>query len=273
MDLDADADGDEEGDGSTTDVPRTVTAALADRPVEGRVCLEAGAGIGNTSAGLLAAGADRVYAVTNDRGHAETVRDRVGPAAAGDARANAAGGRAADDRLAVVEADLRSVPLDADAVGLVTAHGLFNVVPPASLDRIAAELTRVAAPGAHLVVDDYDPLPDDAAVRDLFAVENAATELATGSPALTFYPAAVLARLFAGYGWTVDRERTLLDPVPWTGRHVSAHAAKARGAASSLRPELGDPLAAEADRLAAAVGEESAGRMYSVALRLPEEHG
>jgi len=41
---------------------------------------------------------------------------------------------------------------------------------------------RVAAPDCHLVVDDYDPPADDAAMQNLFAVENAAAALATGDP-------------------------------------------------------------------------------------------
>jgi SAM-dependent methyltransferase len=236
------------------DVPTTVTAALADRPVAGAICLEAGAGVGNTTAGLLAAGASRVYAVTNDLPHARGVADRI----------------AAADRLVVLEADVRSLPLATDSVDLVTAHGLFNVLPPAALGATVDELTRVAAPGCHLVVDDYDPLPDVAAVRDLFAVENAATELADGRPALTFYPSSVLRRLFVGAGWTVDRERTLLDPVPWTTSHVAAHATATRAAAARVGGELGERLRGEADRLAETVGEESVGRMYSVAFRYPE---
>jgi SAM-dependent methyltransferase len=239
------------------DVPRTVAAALADRPVDGAVCLEAGAGVGNATSGLLAAGARRVYAVTDDADHAETVRRRVG--------------RDATDRVVVAEGDVRDLPVASDAVDVVTAHALFNVLPPSTLDSVAAELTRVAAPGCHLVVDDYAPLPDGAAVSDLFAVENAAMELATGHPALTFYPEAVLRRLFVGYGWQFDRRRTLLDPVPWTERHVEAHAAAAREAASDLPDGLCSRLRGEADRLAAAVGSESAGEMYSVALCLPAD--
>ncbi|WP_435347625.1 class I SAM-dependent methyltransferase [Haloarchaeobius sp. HRN-SO-5] len=237
------------------DVPETVTAALEDRPVAGAVCLEAGAGVGNATAGLLAAGASRVYAVTNDRDHATTVRERVALNEAG--------------RAAVLEADLRAVPMAADSFEVVTAHGLFNVVPPSSLPAIAAELTRVAAPGCHLVVDDYAPLPDDAEVRDLFAVENAASELAAQRPALTFYPSAVLRRLFAGYGWEFDRERTLLDPVPWTASHLDAHADVVRSLAAGLPDDSGDCLVEEAERVAARIGAESAGRMYSVALRFP----
>ena len=238
-------------------VPQTVTAALEDRPVDGATCLEAGAGVGNATAGLLAAGAASVYAVTNDAAHARTVRERVAP-------------RAADrDRTAVLRADLRAVPLASDSVEVITAHGLFNVLPPGSLDAVASELTRVAAPGCHLVLDDYEPPPDGAAVRELFAVENAATELARGRPALTFYPAAALRRLFDGYGWTFDRRRTLLAPVPWTASHVAAHAGAARAAAASLPEDLRSALTAEADRLQAAIGEESVGEMYSVAMRLP----
>lgn len=238
------------------DVPTTVTAALDDRPVEGATCLEAGAGVGNATAGLLANGAGRVYAVTNDRDHATAVRERIG--------------RAEADRTAVIEADLADTPLATDSVDVVTAHGLFNVLPPATLPAVVEELTRVARPGCHLVVDDYDPLPDDAAVSDLFAVENAAAELTTGRPALTFYPSAVLRRLFAGYGWEFERERTLLDPVPWTASHVEAHANAARSRAAEATPELRDSLLAEIDRLVETIGSESAGTMYSVAMRRPD---
>ncbi|WP_435180679.1 class I SAM-dependent methyltransferase [Halorussus sp. AFM4] len=243
------------------DVPQTVATALDDRPVSGATCLEAGAGVGNATAGLLEADADRVYAVTNDGEHAATVRDRVG--------------RERLDRAAVLEADLRDLPLADDSVEIVTAHCLFNVVAPDSLAAIAAELTRVAAPGSHLVVDDYAPLPGDAAVRDLFAVENAAAELADGRPALTFYPAAVLENLFAGYGWAFDRRRTLLDPVPWTESHVDAHVGVVRDAVERLATDsgkseaLGESLLSEAERLAESIGEESVGELYSVAMRLP----
>ncbi|KAB1188013.1 MULTISPECIES: class I SAM-dependent methyltransferase [Haloferax] len=238
------------------DVPTTVQTALEDRPVSGAVCLEAGAGVGNTTAGLLAAGASRVYAVTNDPAHASLVHERVA--------------RDEPDRTAVLEADVRSLPLATNSVDILTAHGLFNVLPPATLDAVVSELTRVAAPGCHLVVDDYDPLPDTARVRDLFALENAASELADGNPALTFYPSGVLRRLFVGEGWEFDRERTLLDPVPWTNRHLRAHASATRTAASRVPDERGTALAEEADRLAAAIGEESVGTMYSLAFRLPE---
>lgn len=251
------------------DVPETVTTALADRPVTGRVCLEAGAGVGNTTASLLEAGASRVYAVTNDRDHAAVVRERVQDDTE---RGNGDDTDRVDgdaERTAVLEADVRRLPLASDSIELITAHGLFNVLPPASLEPIAAELTRVAAPGCHLVVDDYEPLPDDAAVRELFALENAATELAAGRPALTFYPAAVLRRLFVGYGWQFDRKRTLLDPVPWTASHLEAHADVTRTAASEVSSELGEPLSAAVEDLATAIGEEAVGEMYSLALQLP----
>ncbi|OYR53825.1 SAM-dependent methyltransferase [Halorubrum sp. Ea1] len=257
------------------DVPETVATALDDRPVAGKRCLEAGAGAGNATAGLLANGAARVYAVTNDRGHALTTRRRVGDGGGDDGDGN--GGddgdgndATVDDRLAVLEADLRAVPLPDDSVDLITAHGLCNVLDPAALSAVAAELSRVAAPGAHLVVDDYDPLPDDAAIRELFAVENAASELARGRPALTFYPAAFLRRFFAGHGWEFERERTLLEPVPWTESHVSAHADEATAMAGDCPDESGDALAAAARRLAGEIGSESVGRMYGLAFRLPD---
>jgi SAM-dependent methyltransferase len=271
------------------DVPTTVSAALEDRPVSGRVCLEAGAGVGNTTAGLLAAGAERVYAVTNDRRDATAVRDRVlrpaaGAPAHGDVRRDVPAGNdsasepertndAANEpeRTAVLEADVRALPLATDSIELITAHGLFNLLPPASLAAVTTEFRRVAAPGCHLIVDDYAPLPVDAAVRDLFAVENAASELACGRAALTFYPASVLRGLFEGCGWTFDRELTLLDPVPWTARHLAAHADVASELASALPSALGDPLRDEAASLRDSIGAESAGTMYSIALRLPTE--
>ncbi|POG56544.1 class I SAM-dependent methyltransferase [Haloferax marisrubri] len=240
------------------DVPTTVTAALDDRPVRGAVCLEAGAGTGNTTAGLLDAGAKRVYAVTNDPEHATLVRDRVAPSPTDRART------------VVLEADVRSLPLADDSVDVVTAHGLFNLVSPESLAAVARELTRVAAPGCHLVVDDYEPHPDDAAVRELFALENAASQLARGRPALTFYPADALRALFSGHGWRFDRELTLLDPVPWSESHVEAHASVAKSLAAEVPGEMGGWLADQADRVADAVESESTGEMYSVAMRLSD---
>ncbi|WP_396612165.1 class I SAM-dependent methyltransferase [Haloferax sp. S1W] len=239
------------------DVPTTVTTALEDRPVEGAVCLEAGAGVGNTTAGLLADGASRVYAVTNDRDDAVAVRKRVDDAIAD----------TEPDRTAVLEADVRSLPLAPNSVDIITAHGLFNLLEPPTLDSVATELTRVAAPGCHLVVDDYDPLPEGAAVRELFALENAASELVDGRPALTFYPGGALRRLFDGYGWTFDRTRTLLDPVPWTESHIEAHASVTRSLLADLPGELGEPLRSAVDDCADRLDPESVGEMYSLALR------
>ena len=107
-------------------------------------------------------------------------------------------------------------------------------------------------------------------VRQLFAVENAAAELAGGRPALTFYPADGLRRLFAGNGWEHDRTRSILEPVPWSESHLTAHTAEVRGHADSLPDALGKPLVNEAERLAKATGSSDEGRMYSVAMTLGE---
>ncbi|MFB6295576.1 MAG: class I SAM-dependent methyltransferase [Halobacteriales archaeon] len=245
------------------DVPETVRAALADRPVAGATCLEAGAGAGNATAGLLEAGAGRVYAVTDDPDHAAGVRERI---------ASEGADRAGDstDQAVVARADIRALPIEDGTIEVITAHGLFNVLPPSSLPDIVAELTRVAAPGCHLLIDDYEPPPGDAEVRDLFAAENAATELSSGRPALTFYPASVLRRLFVAEGWEFDRKRTLLDPVPWTADHVSAHADAARAAAEELPGQVCEALTGRIDSLEESIGEERAGEMYSLALCLPE---
>ncbi|SFR44489.1 class I SAM-dependent methyltransferase [Halogeometricum limi] len=239
------------------DVPTTVKTALADQPVEGAVCLEAGAGVGNTTCGLLDAGARHVFAVTNDADHARLVRDRL------DAEQST--------RTTVLRADIRALPLPDDAVELVTAHGLLNVVPASSLGSLVGELRRVAAPGSRLVVDDYEPLPDDAAMRELVSLANAARELADGRPALTFYAAETVRDLFVGRGWHFDRRRTLLDPVPWTRHHVLVHANMVRDAADSLPDEFADPFRRETTRLVHDIGSESAGEMYSLAFRLPEQ--
>lgn len=229
-------------------VPATVTDALADVPVEGATALEAGAGIGNGTAGLLAAGAETVYAVTNEAEHAGTVRDRC-PAAT------------------VLKADLGAVPLPDDSVDVVLAHGLFNVLPNETAATVAAELTRVAAPGGWLVIDDYAPHPPDSRVRQLYAVENALAELAGARPAYVFYPSAALRALFDGHGWTHERTTTLLQPVPWTDEHMRAHVDAAREAAADVPDAVADPLLRRAERLAEA-GEDPTSRMYSLAMRL-----
>jgi SAM-dependent methyltransferase len=237
------------------EVPETVRTAVDDRHVDGSVCLEAGAGAGNMSAALLDAGAEGVYAVTNDPDHAEDVRERF----------------ADEDRLTVLEGDLRETPLPDDSVDLVTAHALFGVVEPATAAEIVADLTRVARPGAHLVVDDYAPIPTDAPIRQLFAVENAAAELADARPALAFYPADGFRRLCRGYGWTHDRTKTLLAPVPWGEDLVDAHVDIVRETAAKLPEDLREALLTAAERRADAARNTSVGEMYSLALRLPEQ--
>ncbi|MFC7203158.1 class I SAM-dependent methyltransferase [Haloferax namakaokahaiae] len=235
------------------DVPTTVRAALSDQPVENARCLEAGAGVGNTTAGLLQEGADRVYAVTNNPVHAELVHDRIG--------------RAYPNRTAVVEADLRAIPLSDDSVEIITAHGLFNVLPPTSLGDVVSEFTRVAAPGCRLIVDDYEPPPEGAAIWNLFSLENAASQLADDTPALTFYPERVLRQQFVGSGWSVGRRKTLLEPVPWTKQHVRAHANRTSRLLEEVADELASPLEDELERIVASIGSESTGRMYSVSFR------
>lgn len=234
----------------------TVSEAVSDQPVEGAVCLEAGAGAGRMTAALLEAGAGAVYAVTDDSGHATGIHDRFD-----------------DDRLTVLRADLRESPLPADSVDFVTAHALFGVLPPAAATTVAAELTRVARHGATLVVDDYAPIPASAPVRRLFAVENAAAELTDGAPALAFYPADGLRHLFAGHGWRHDRTHTLLDPVPWYADLVDAHLSVVRETVEKLDDGLADGLLAAARQRADAARDTAVGEMYSIALSLPAESG
>ncbi len=51
---------------------------------------------------------------------------------------------------------------------------------------------------------------------------------------LTFYPPAVLVAVFAANGWSVERRKTLLNPVPWTEAHLDAHAEVVREYAAAL---------------------------------------
>ena len=238
-------------------VPETVRRAFDDRSIRGKTCLEAGAGVGNATAGLLDAGAETVYAVTIDSDHAENVRDRFDDDG---------------DRVVVLRADLRSIPIPDDAVEFVTAHALFNVLTPSDATAIAEELTRVAESGADVVVDDYAPLPEGANVRRLFAAENAASELARGQPELTFYPVSGLRRLFEGFGWKHDRTRTILEPVPWTSNHVEAHVEIVRSRAATLPDTLHDALATHVDDLADEIESEAVGEMYSLAMTYRDGH-
>lgn len=237
-----------------SDVPETITAALSDVRTTGRPALEAGAGAGNATAALRAGDAAPVYAVTNDREHARGVSERF----------------ADDEAVVTTLANLRAIPLPDDAVEVVTAHALFNLVPTTDIGDIVAELTRVTAPGGTVVVDDYGPVPDDS-TRALFGAGNAVSELVDASPTYTFYPATHLRSLFEAAGWRHVETTTLLEPVPWTGDLLDAHAEITRDRAESLPEPLRSALRDYIDRVRADIGEQSeTGRMYSVRLDLPD---
>lgn len=237
-----------------SDVPDTIATALEGIPVAGRTCLEAGAGAGNATAALRERDADRVYAVTNDTEHAETVRERFRD----------------DDGTATVFGDLRAVPLPDDAVEVVTAHALFNVVATPEATPIVEELTRVTAPGGWLVVDDYAPVPAEA-VRELFGLANAVGELTDARPTFTFYPRDHLRALFSSAGWQLVDSRTLLDPVPWTADLLDTHADLIEEQIETLPDDIGEGLQnrLHAVRRRAGDGVET-GTMYSLVFRLPE---
>jgi SAM-dependent methyltransferase len=235
----------------------TVATALAGVPVEDRRCLEAGAGVGNATAALCNRGAAAVHAVTDDPEHAAGVADRF----------------AGDGRVSTLRADLRALPLADDAVGVLTAHALFNVVPTPDASPIVAELTRVAEPGAWMVVDDYSPILDDD-VRALFGVANAVGELDDARPTFTYYPSDHLRALFEAKGWAHEHERTLLDPVPWSADLLDTHLdllVERAERAGHLPNALAGALRERATSVRAAVGETGeTGEMYSLAFRLPE---
>jgi SAM-dependent methyltransferase len=233
--------------------PQTVRDALADQPVAGATCLEAGAGAGSMALALREAGAERVLAVTDDRDHASDAQERL-----------------AGDVVDVIEADLTATPVAADSVDIVTAHALFNVLDPATAIGVARECTRVAKPGARLIVDDYAPLPGGVA-RRLFDLEEAASRLAAHGTAYDFYPADHLATLFEGLGWEHHQTETLLEPLPWSETLLGAHADLAREHAACADEAAEALIDRRADALLdglSATGSEG-GRMYSVVLELP----
>jgi SAM-dependent methyltransferase len=234
------------------EIPETITTALSDITVSGTRCLEAGAGAGHTSAGLVAADAAHVTAVTHDADHAATVRDRFTD----------------EPTVATLLADLRSLPLPDDAFDIATAHGLFNVVTPAELTPIVAELTRVTAPGGWLVVDDYDPL--DGPVRDLFGLANAVGELTDARPPFTFYPREHVQALVTAHGWEHERTTTLLDPIPWTPDLLDEHASLIHEEAATLPDDLRAALKNRTEQVRDRAGDGvETGEMYSLAFRLP----
>jgi SAM-dependent methyltransferase len=236
------------------DIPDTVTEAVAGVRTASRPALEAGAGAGNATAALRAGDARPVCAVTDDREHATGIRERFPD----------------DECVQALQADLRAIPLPEDAVEVVTAHALFNVVPTTDAGAIVEELTRVTAPGGTVVVDDYGPIPDRE-TRALFGAGNAVAELVERAPTYTFYPASHLRRLFEAEGWTHVETTTLLDPVPWTTDLLDAHAEIASERTEAVPDPLATALRDHIEHLRAALGERSdTGRMYSVRLDLPE---
>jgi len=236
-----------------TDEP-TVAPALAEVPVAGADCLEAGAGAGNTTAALAERGAASVLAVTDDADHATGVRKRFADEAS----------------IRTVRADLRHLPLADEAVRVTTAHALFGVLSPAAASEVVQELTRVTASGGWLALVDYDPIPDET-VRELFALENAAALLTDGEPALEFYPEGHLAALFSRAGWQQDDSGTALEPVPWTADLLDAHAEIARSTFQALPDPAAGALASRADEVRERAGDEvDSGRMYYQTFRLAD---
>ncbi|ERG89840.1 MAG: methylase involved in ubiquinone/menaquinone biosynthesis [halophilic archaeon J07HX5] len=234
---------------------KTVSTALADVSVEGTVCLDAGAGAGNSAAVLEDRGAGSVLTVTNNASQAASVRERF----------------STDSVVTTLHADLRAVPLPEDTVELVTAHALFNVVATPETAAIVRELTRVTAPGGRLVVDDYSPLPDGP-VRDLFGAANAVGELNTARPTYTFYPREHLRWLFEHAGWTHIRTTNLLDPVPWPADMLDTHAELIANQAATFPDELANGLRDRTSMTREQGGDGvETGEMYSLLFRLPHE--
>jgi hypothetical protein len=233
------------------DIPDSLTEALTAVRTAGRPALEAGAGAGNATAALRAGDATPVYPVTDDHDHATGVGERFTD----------------DSAVHPLEANLRAVPLPDDTVEVVTAHGLFNLVPTTDTTGIVAELTRVTASGGEIVVDDYGPVHET--TRALFGAGNAVSELLEGEPTYTCYPAAHLRSLFEAHGWRHVETRGLLEPVPWTAALLDAHAEAATDRTDTLSDPLGTAVREHVEEVRGRLGTGSeTGRMYSVRLEL-----
>jgi ubiquinone/menaquinone biosynthesis C-methylase UbiE len=200
---------------ATEDITTSIQKAMNDVRVEGLVCLEAGTGAGNTTCYLAARGAGLVYSVSNEQEHLDYARNRLSDE---DAR-----------RVEFVKADLRKLDfLSERTIDLITAHMLINVLPPVDLFLVFKELSRVAKENALLLVNDYEPLSSHCAGRshlaeELFRIENAASYLIRGEPALAWYPSGYVTDLLRLLEWEVESVKSLYDRTPWEKELLQEH--------------------------------------------------
>jgi len=231
--------------------------------VKGLICLEAGTGAGNMTRWLAKKGAKLVYSISNNQEHLEYARRRLP--------------KKYIKNVKFIKADLRKLDfLGEKTIDLITAHMLVNVVTHVDLFLIFKELTRVAKNKALMVVNDYNPLSSyqterSYLVEELFRIENAASYLANGEPALVWYPSEYIAGLLELLGWEIETMELMYDKTPWEKELLEEHLEVIEEECKKIDDEnLRKSLLHQAHKLLDQIGEDEtiyAGTIYSIIAR------
>jgi len=231
--------------------------------VNGLICLEAGTGAGNMTRWLAKKGAKLVYSISNNQEHLEYARRRLP--------------KKYIKNVKFIKADLRKLDfLGEKTIDLITAHMLVNVVTHVDLFLIFKELTRVAKNKALMVVNDYNPLSSyqterSYLVEELFRIENAASYLANGEPALVWYPSEYIAGLLELLGWEIETMELMYDKTPWEKELLEEHLEVIEEECKKIDDEnLRKSLLHQAHKLLDQIGEDEtiyAGTIYSIIAR------
>ena len=231
--------------------------------VKGLICLEAGTGAGNMTRWLAKKGAKLVYSISNNQEHLEYARRRLP--------------KKYIKNVKFIKADLRRLDfLGERTIDLITAHMLVNVVTHVDLFLIFKELTRVAKNKALMVVNDYNPLSSyqterSYLVEELFRIENAASYLANGEPALVWYPSEYIAGLLELLGWEIETMELMYDKTPWERELLEEHLEVIEEECKKIDDEnLRKSLLHQAHKLLDQIGEDEtiyAGTIYSIIAR------
>jgi len=153
---------------------------------------------------------------------------------------------------------------------------LVNVVTHVDLFLIFKELTRVAKNKALMVVNDYNPLSSyqterSCLVEELFRIENAASYLANGKPALVWYPSEYITGLLELLGWEIETMELMYDKTPWEKELLEEHLEVIEEECKKIDDEnLRKSLLHQAHKLLDQIGEDEtiyAGTIYSIIAR------